>query len=435
MSTDNDLDPPDIITIDAEVVEEEPEEYAEPVMPPTQPARFALLIAFAAALAGLFFAATSTADFTAHLDRQVHAIQCSVMPGATADLGESGCRTAMLSQYSSWFRTDYWGGIPISLWALAVFAFLAYRSGHLLFRGHPRKSEAIFLLLASLVPCAASIYYGRLAQQELGEWCTVCVGMYTASGGFLLASLLALILTNRPTDEHGDGGVGRFFMGVIEGCAFVGIFSLVYITAIPQVAADNQTIRGSQGCGILAQPEDPARIMLNIGPATQGTDAIALIDPLCPACRAFDERLHSSGLASRLNQDLVLFPLDSKCNWMVSTSLHPGACLVSETMLCAPRQASEILAWAFENQEELTELGDTDEKALIEKLKTQFPAAAKCIGTPIAKNKIVKSLRWAVANALTVMTPQLFISGRRLCDEDTDLGLQYTLTRMLGDVK
>ena len=45
---------------------------------------------------------------------------------------------------------------------------------------------------------------------------------------------------------------------------------------------------------------------------------------------------------------------------------------------------------------------------------------------------MVKSLRWAVANALPVMTPQLFVDGKRLCDEDTDLGLEYTLTQMLG---
>ena len=46
-----------------------------------------------------------------------------------------------------------------------------------------------------------------------------------------------------------------------------------------------------------------------------------------------------------------------------------------------------------------------------------------------------RSLRWAVANALPVMTPQLFVNGTRLCDEDTDLGLEYTLTRMLGGAR
>jgi len=120
---------------------------------------------------------------------------------------------------------------------------------------------------------------------------------------------------------------------------------------------------------------------------------------------------------------------------MVKTSLHPGACAVSEAMLCAPGEASAILDWAFEKQEELLAMGKSDEKKLRALLKETFPAAKACMGTAVARNKMVRSLRWAVANALTVMTPQLFVNGKRLCDEDTDLGLEYTLSRMTGGAK
>ena len=34
-----------------------------------------------------------------------------------------------------------------------------------------------------------------------------------------------------------------------------------------------------------------------------------------------------------------------------------------------------------------------------------------------------KSMRWAVTNQLPVMMPQVFVNGVKLCDEDTDLGL------------
>jgi len=40
-------------------------------------------------------------------------------------------------------------------------------------------------------------------------------------------------------------------------------------------------------------------------------------------------------------------------------------------------------------------------------------------------------MRWAVSNQLPVMMPQVFIDGDKLCDEDTDLGLDYALARML----
>ena len=400
-----------------------------------KPTRIPLFIAFAAAMTGLALAGTSTSDFVQHLDRQVHAVHCSVMPGSDALIGESGCRTVMLSMHSSWFRDQYWGGIPISLFAMAVFAFLAYRAGHLLLRGRPRRSEAIFLTVASFLPVVMSIIYGNIAYSEIGEMCSVCVGIYVVSGLLFASGLITIFMTDPPPPLGGEGGAGHFALGVVEGIVFVAVASLVYLGGIPEVSAKNKNIKGAAGCGTLAQPEDRANIMIDLSKGSGGTPSIELLDPLCPACRAFDERLEETGLAARLNQKVVLFPLDSKCNWMLDQSLHPGACAVSEAMLCAPNEASKILKWAFDRQEELTEMGKNDERQLRRLIKSTFPAAQKCMGTAVAKNKMVKSLRWAVANALPVMTPQLFIEGKRLCDEDTDLGLEYTLNQMMGGSK
>src|SRR5687768_8881146 len=80
-------------------------------------ARPFLFVVLIGALAGAVFAGLSTSDFINHLDRQVHSIHCSFIPGAAAEIGESGCRTVMLSPYSSLFRESMWGGMPISLLA------------------------------------------------------------------------------------------------------------------------------------------------------------------------------------------------------------------------------------------------------------------------------------------------------------------------------
>jgi hypothetical protein len=94
--------------------------------------------------------------------------------------------------------------------------------------------------------------------------------------------------------------------------------------------------------------EDPAQVFISM--TTSGTPAIAVLDPLCPACKGFDERVSESGLDKQLAIDAVLFPLDSTCNWMVKDSMHPGACAVSEAMLCALKDSSQdslkILDWA-----------------------------------------------------------------------------------------
>src|SRR5688572_13169824 len=93
------------------------------------------------ALVGGLFAGVSTADFISHLDRQVHAIHCSFIPGAGSQLGDSGCRTVMMSPYSSMFRSMIWGGIPISLLALAVFAYLVFRAADFAMRDRISRHE------------------------------------------------------------------------------------------------------------------------------------------------------------------------------------------------------------------------------------------------------------------------------------------------------
>ena len=96
-------------------------------MPPSGQRGLCLGVALASAL-GFAFAAVSSSDFVAHLDRQVHGIHCSFIPGAgTPDVsGTSGCHATLMSPYSSVMRDSVWGGIPVSLPAMAVFAYLVF---------------------------------------------------------------------------------------------------------------------------------------------------------------------------------------------------------------------------------------------------------------------------------------------------------------------
>ena len=216
----------------------------------------------------------------------------------------------------------------------------------------------------------------------------------------------------------------------------MALLTITYLMAAP--SADMKT--ALTGCGTLVSGDDPAGVMIPL-PSGGGEAAIEVLDPLCPACKAFDERLGASSLRNRLELKVVLFPLDPTCNWMVTEALHPGACAVSEAMLCAggiaggakdDRAAQDVLKWAFKNQEKLRELAARDEGALRAKIENTFPKVKGCLGGTLVKNKLTKSLRWAVANAIPVLTPQLFVGNSRMCDEDSDLGLEFTLSKMLS---
>lgn len=411
---------------DVDLAGEQPTEWT----PPTKDSVAPWLWASAAfALLATVFAGLSTADFIEHLDRQVHSVHCSLIPGAAQTIGESGCKTVMMSPYSSLFRSSMWGGLPISLLAMAVFTYLTYRGVDFAIAKRRSKKLTAFLVIAWLLPLAMSLIYGFISFSKIGTACTMCMGIYLSSVLGFACALIAQIKQARDEDVEYDeeatrSPVPRYIQWFAEGCLFVFVLVGLHLVGAPKVA------KATEGCGRLVEKSDPSGIMLPLGGS--GRKAIALLDPLCPACKGFDQRLEASGLRSKLDLNAVLFPLDQTCNWMVKTSLHPGACAVSEAILCQPEKASEMLAWAFAEQESLMAEAKADERAFRRRLADKWPGVQGCIGSPKVKNKLNKSMRWAVANALQVLTPQLFVGDRRVCDEDTDLGLEYTVTTMLS---
>ncbi|MFH1809100.1 MAG: vitamin K epoxide reductase family protein [Pseudomonadota bacterium] len=385
--------------------------------------RQALWVLAAAALFGATLSAVSTADFVQHLDRQVHSIHCSIIPGAGQSFADSGCKAALMSPYSSVLRTTLWGGLPIALLALAVFAYLVYRAVDFSLRPQITRRETMFLIAATGLPVAMSAIYGTISATRVGALCSVCLGMYLSSALALAAAVFAHRQASAaPLDGQGQKPFLRWFG---EGVLFVCVLGGLHLALAPT------SERSLKGCGTLVKKDDPARVLLHLGGRHQGVDSVAVMDPLCAACKGFDGRLAQSGLRDRLNLRTVLMPLDSSCNWMVKQSVHPGACAVSEAMLCDAERAEEVLSYAFEQQADLIALARKDEKALRTQLENRFPHVKGCLGTPAIKNKLNKSLRWTVANALPVLTPQLFVGDTRVCDEDTDLGLEFTVAALL----
>ena len=384
------------------------------------------LIAFALfALLGVIFAAVSTFDFVAHLDRQVHSITCSIVPGLGARdaSGTSGCHAVLMSPYSSVFRALTWGGIPIALPALCVFAFLFFRGLDLSLRRGIGRNETGFLVLAALLPVATSAIYLWISEVELGTVCTVCAGIYAASLGSLVSAIAAHL--GAPRAAAGAGAnLGQWLLYFLEGCALVLIPVMIYMVCKP--AYPDMLARKIE----LHHPEDKYGVMLKAKGAGS-VPAIEVLDPLCAACKAFSQRLASSDLGRDLALQTVLFPLDKDCNWMVNESLHPGSCAVSEAVLCAGEKSGVVLAWAFAHQPELLAAGARGQRDVYARIKQEFPALASCLGQPLVRTKLNRSLRWVVANSLPVLTPQLFVRNQKIPDEDTDLGLDFVLARTL----
>jgi uncharacterized membrane protein/protein-disulfide isomerase len=348
--------------------------------------------------------------------------------GAPDVSGSSGCHLTLMSPYSSVLRQAVWGGIPVSLPAMSVFAFIAFWLAALALTGRLQDRIAVgFLLAACTLPLLTSIAMGYLSFTELGAACKLCIGIYVSSAlSFLGALMLWLRIGSAPETAPTPLSVSSLPVAFAVGVLFVAVPVGAYASKSPNFE------RFLGACGKLPAAAGNSAALIAVGDQRGSVAAVEVLDPLCPACRGFERRFEASDFASQVSRKVLLFPLDNTCNWMVDSAIHPGACAISEAVLCAGARADDVLKWAFDHQEEIVEATRKDPAAAARLASAQFPALRGCIGTPVVRARINRALRWAVANQLPVLTPQMYVGGLRLCDEDTDLGMEYATSRLIA---
>jgi uncharacterized membrane protein len=410
-------------------------------------AKRAAIAALVASTLAFTFAAFSTYDYAVQLDRQVHAVHCSFIPGMPASTdGDNPCKTALFSAYSALFRATYWGGVPISLFALGAYGFFAAFALYLLLGGRRVSKWAWpFFAASSLVPLAVSIGMFFVSVTHLHTLCKLCVGIYVSSIVLAGSAIAGALADKRVRDDlataatmpvSGSTGFGRkerwalplLWLGGLGIAALLPAF--VYIGALP----DYRPLLDK--CGKLPAAAD-RRGVLKIPTANPVRPVLLFEDPLCPSCKAFHARLLDEGIYDRLDVTLALFPLDSECNWMLDRALHPGACIMARAVICAngEHKARDVLEWSYDNQDELKELAKQGERALTTKISERWGVAiAACVSSRAASAQLNQQLHFAANAHIPVSTPQMFLGDQRICDEDTDLGLKYTMAQLAPEV-
>lgn len=405
-------------------------------------------LALAGAVLGLIFSAYSTFDYAAHLDRRLHDVHCSVIPGAPATSEAEGCRTAMYSAYSALFREQYWGGLPISLFALGAFTFFAGFALYLLLAGPRAPAKAIVFQAAfGTTPLLVSLLMLAISVTQLGTLCQTCVGVYISSFLLALGSLLGLLTLRAapapaPLPGYAVDAPPRYGPGTrprVGWLVSVGwLLALGFVTLLPAAVYAASTPDHSKylaSCGELKQPPTPDDGVIQIRTTRSVQPALLLEDPLCPTCKALHERFLTERVFDKLDVQLVLFPLDNACNWMLESALHPGACTVSKAVLCGNERALQVLEWAYDQQEYLARAGKAGEPILRAVLQEKWGAdMIRCLDDRQTTVRLNRHLHFAAENNVAVSTPQVFLGKRRVCDEDTDIGLRYTLAELAPEV-
>src|SRR6266540_1600003 len=340
------------------------------------------ILGIVASILGLTFAALSSIDYAQHLDRHLHDVHCSLIPGLTSGADEENpCRAAMYSAYSAILRGDYWGGIPISLFALGAFAFFLGFSLYLFFAGaHAPRTALLFFGATGVTPLLVSLLMFVISITKLGTVCLTCVGIYVASALLAVAALLAFRSLDDPFVARPAGRWAGPLMWVLGLGAATLIPSVVYASAVP----DHRSYMKS--CGKLEKAVESHNALLKMKTAKSVRPATLFEDPLCPTCRAFHQRMVAEDAFDRLDVQMAMFPLDSDCNWMLTTPLHPGACLVSKAVICGGEQSRQVLEWAYDEQDDLVKAAKAGEAQLKARISRRWgPQILSCMDTSATK--------------------------------------------------
>src|SRR5690606_26590242 len=114
--------------------------------------------------------------------------------------------------YSSVLRGSLWGGIPISLAALSVFAFIAFFAIDLaLARRQDDPRATGFLALAAALPAATSAVMAIISITVLGAAGTQCIAIYVASAARLAGAIVVWrrAVAARAASARSEAGLER----------------------------------------------------------------------------------------------------------------------------------------------------------------------------------------------------------------------------------
>jgi hypothetical protein len=264
---------------------------------------------------------------------------------------------------------------------------------------------------------------------QLGQICKTCAGIYTASLLLAVAGAFALTALRREVEERRPA----HWLMPLTWLMALGLTSLAPAVVYAASAPDHRPFLTR--CGELKHLEPKQGELLGLRGARPVQAALFFEDPLCPTCKAFHERLSSERVLERLDARLALFPLDNECNWMLDTALHPGACIVSKAVLCGRDQARLVLDWAYAEQERVARAGKAGPKALKALIRERWgETLVRCIDDRKTEVQLNQHLHFASDNGIPVSTPQMYLGQRRVCDEDTDIGLRFTLAELAPEV-
>ncbi|MGE0614008.1 MAG: thioredoxin domain-containing protein [Bacteriovoracia bacterium] len=152
----------------------------------------------------------------------------------------------------------------------------------------------------------------------------------------------------------------------------------------------------------------------SIGPKDAPVTIVKFADYQCPSCKVGANIVHPllKQFPGKIRLVSRNFPLDSACNRLVQSAMHPVACRAAKVALCGSQQGKfdEMYTSIYDQQEKLSDamLMEIAEKAQLDMAKFKI-----CLDSPEVQAAIARDVDEGEVLKLQG-TPTFFVNGKRL---------------------
>ena len=274
------------------------------------------------------------------------------------------------------------------------------------------RREALRALIAmTSVALAFSAFYFFIMFAVLKVYCLLCIGIDIINI-ILFAIVVSLVPGNIKESQNGKSH-WKAFAGIgVAGFVFALFLSLGLGGNGPSTQEINEIVTDILNSPVLPVTVDDS--MPGTGPKNAPITIVKFSDFQCPGCRRAAYTLHPllKSYEDKVRFVFRNFPLDMKCNRMITHPMHERSCEAARVVWCESQrhEFKEAYFILFDNQETLP---GADLVALMGKNPSESRALTECVNSTAAKEAVNKDIEDGIRLNIG-STPTFFVNGHRI---------------------
>lgn len=312
-------------------------------------------------------------------------------------------------------------GIPSSVYGIITYSAIALFSIiHFLTRKPERRVYYSYLFGISLFTSLLSIYLFAISLLVIKALCLMCIGLYIINFSLLTISTIEVVREKlSPLKLFYEHALFMFKEKTLLSIAgIIGVASTILFLHYHNIEKEKKEWR-ERYSDFFNKTSPVYDIEIGESPVTGSPDAKVTIvefsDFQCPFCKNADQSIDNllQKYEGKIRYVFKHFPLDKRCNYLITRTVHEHACESAIASLCAEKQGKfwEYKKLLFKNQKELSvdKLLEIAEEAGLE--MAEFKTCLDSPGSII--QRIVSDIHQGYELGVR-STPTLYINGRMI---------------------